>query len=118
MAEILDDVDGEDYGKDKRDAADADAQTQSCVGSLCNQNNFGWRKMERAEAIHEVTMEVLETDLEAVVHDGEAKETLATETKEKPRTEEEKRKGSPALQMMYKHTTSHLSSVKKCKFAR
>ena len=54
-------------------------------------------------------LEVLETDHEAVVHDGEAKEILATET-------EEKRKGSPALQMMYKHTTKHLSSVKKCKF--
>ena len=110
LAEILDDVDGEDYGKDKRNAADADAQTQSCVGSLCNQNNFGWRKMERAEAIHEVTMEVLETDHEAVVHDGEAKETLVTETEEKPRTAEEKRS---QIRRTEKKTTKRKDSTKK-----
>jgi len=41
-------------------------QVQTCVGSSCNQNNFGRKKRQIAEAIDALTTDVLEDENEAV----------------------------------------------------
>merc|ERR1712000_796429 len=41
-------------------------QVQTCVGSSCNQNNFGRKKRQIAEAIDALTADVLEDENEAV----------------------------------------------------
>merc|ERR1719500_2064321 len=47
---------------------DADAQSQNCFGSACNQNNFGKKKRDIVEAINSLTAEVLESeDVDEVV---------------------------------------------------
>ena len=35
---------------------------KNCVGSSCDQNNFGRRNEENAEATHDLTIETLEAD--------------------------------------------------------
>merc|ERR550519_2726553 len=50
--------------------------TQNCVGSLCNQNNFGRKKRQIAEMIESLTKEVMEEENSEVV-DRETREAEA-----------------------------------------
>merc|ERR1712090_23772 len=43
--------------------------TQNCVGSLCNQNNFGRKKRQIAEMIESLTKEVMEEENSDVVEE-------------------------------------------------
>merc|ERR1712000_168981 len=46
-------------GRKKREA---DAQSQNCFGSACNQNNFGKKKRDIVEAINSLTAELMESE--------------------------------------------------------
>merc|ERR1712112_538483 len=70
LEEILAEVEADEDGALTDEVVDpvlkAKRQVQTCVGSSCNQNNFGRKKRQIAEAIDALTTEVLEDENEAV----------------------------------------------------